>query len=65
MIMCLQVVWLYNVRGGDVSYSPVVHSFAVVTTSSAFFYVDERKLSSEVCNFGTKGGFSFSMQMKR
>ncbi|XP_052625345.1 aminopeptidase P1 isoform X1 [Lactuca sativa] len=46
-----EVVWLYNVRGGDVSYSPVVHSFAVVTTSSAFFYVDERKLSSEVKSY--------------
>ncbi|GKB84162.1 probable Xaa-Pro aminopeptidase P, partial [Tanacetum coccineum] len=39
-----EVVWLYNVRGSQVSYSPVVHAFAVVTTKSAFFYVDERKL---------------------
>ncbi|KAL8200469.1 hypothetical protein R6Q57_011808 [Mikania cordata] len=47
----LQVVWLFNVRGGDVSYSPVVHAFAIVTRKSAFFYVDERKLSSEVGSF--------------
>nr|XP_043606348.1 aminopeptidase P1 [Erigeron canadensis] len=46
-----EVVWLYNVRGGDVSYSPVVHAFALVTTKSAFFYVDERKLSSEVKSY--------------
>ncbi|GJY70949.1 probable Xaa-Pro aminopeptidase P [Tanacetum coccineum] len=46
-----EVVWLYNVRGSDVSYSPVVHAFAVVTTKSAFFYVDERKLSSEVKSY--------------
>ncbi|MFS8016511.1 putative xaa-Pro aminopeptidase [Helianthus anomalus] len=45
------VVWLYNVRGSDVSYSPVVHAFAVVTTKLAFFYVDERKLSSEVKSY--------------
>ncbi|KAM0055106.1 putative xaa-Pro aminopeptidase [Helianthus debilis subsp. tardiflorus] len=46
-----EVVWLYNVRGSDVSYSPVVHAFAVVTTKLAFFYVDERKLSSEVKSY--------------
>ncbi|KAM0057674.1 putative xaa-Pro aminopeptidase [Helianthus debilis subsp. tardiflorus] len=43
-----EVVWLFNIRGGDVSYSPVVHAFVIVTRKSAFFYVDERKLSSEV-----------------
>ncbi|XP_024974312.1 probable Xaa-Pro aminopeptidase P [Cynara cardunculus var. scolymus] len=46
-----EVVWLFNIRGGDVSFSPVVHAFAVVTTSSAFLYVDERKLSSEVKSY--------------
>ncbi|KAI7740983.1 hypothetical protein M8C21_006894, partial [Ambrosia artemisiifolia] len=35
----------------DVSYSPVVHAFAVATTKSAFFYVDERKLSSELKSY--------------
>ncbi|KAL3525421.1 hypothetical protein ACH5RR_013793 [Cinchona calisaya] len=43
-----EVAWLYNIRGTDVSYCPVVHAFAVVTLNSAFFYVDRRKLSSEV-----------------
>lgn len=43
-----EVAWLYNVRGNDVSYCPVVHAFAIVTPVSAFFYVDKRKLSSEV-----------------
>ncbi|XP_071722446.1 aminopeptidase P1 [Rutidosis leptorrhynchoides] len=43
-----EVAWLYNIRGGDVSYSPVVHAFAIVTTNSAFLYVDNKKISSEV-----------------
>ncbi|KAK6924319.1 Creatinase, N-terminal [Dillenia turbinata] len=43
-----EVAWLYNVRGSDVSYCPVVHAFAIVTSDSAFFYVDKRKISSEV-----------------
>ncbi|XP_071913487.1 aminopeptidase P1-like isoform X1 [Coffea arabica] len=42
-----EVAWLYNIRGTDVSYCPVVHAFAVVTLYSAFLYVDQRKLSSE------------------
>lgn len=46
--MTVQVCWLYNIRGTDVAYSPVVHAFAIVTLNSAFFYVDKRKVSSEV-----------------
>ncbi|MBA0881538.1 hypothetical protein Goshw_025792 [Gossypium schwendimanii] len=43
-----EVAWLYNIRGSDVSYSPVVHAFAIVTLNSAFLYVDKRKVSSKV-----------------
>ncbi|KAK1588708.1 hypothetical protein Q3G72_026292 [Acer saccharum] len=43
-----EVAWLYNIRGSDVSYCPVVHAFAIVTINSAFLYVDKRKVSSEV-----------------
>ena len=45
----MQVAWLYNIRGSDVSYCPVVHAFAIVTLISAFFYVEKRKVSDEVC----------------
>ena len=44
----MQVAWLYNIRGNDVDYNPVVHAFAIVTIESAFFYVDMRKVSFEV-----------------
>ncbi|KAI9089265.1 hypothetical protein K1719_029544 [Acacia pycnantha] len=43
-----EVAWLYNIRGSDVAYCPVVHAFAIVTLNSAFFYVDKRKVSAEV-----------------
>ncbi|KAK3033837.1 hypothetical protein RJ639_034255 [Escallonia herrerae] len=46
-----EVAWLYNVRGNDVPYCPVVHAYAVVTLVSAFFYVDKRKLSPEASVF--------------
>eukprot|EP01018_Ginkgo_biloba_P037115 Gb_01878 [translate_table: standard] len=47
-VLPVQVAWLYNIRGCDVSYNPVVHAFAIVTIGSAFFYVDKRKVTSEV-----------------
>ncbi|KAL3689341.1 hypothetical protein R1sor_015650 [Riccia sorocarpa] len=43
-----EVAWLYNLRGGDVSYNPVVHAFAIVTHKHASLYVDKRKIDSQV-----------------
>lgn len=51
-----EVAWLYNIRGTDVSYCPVVHAFAIVTLVSAFLYVDSRKLSSEVRSYMVENG---------
>ncbi|KAJ4962498.1 hypothetical protein NE237_022437 [Protea cynaroides] len=46
-----EVAWLYNVRGNDVSYNPVVHGFAIVTLNAAFLYVDKKKVSAEVYSY--------------
>ncbi|XAR57874.1 Xaa-Pro aminopeptidase [Bertholletia excelsa] len=51
-----EVAWLYNIRGNDVSYCPVVHAFAIVTSLSAFLYVDQKKLSSEVKSYLEQNG---------
>ncbi|KAL8477209.1 hypothetical protein ACS0TY_029486 [Phlomoides rotata] len=51
-----EVAWLYNVRGSDVSYSPVVHAYAIVTINAAFFYVDKQKLSAEVSSYMETNG---------
>ncbi|EMS47246.1 Uncharacterized peptidase C22G7.01c [Triticum urartu] len=51
-----EVAWLYNVRGNDVHYSPVVHSYAIVTLHGAFFYVDKRKVTTEVKNYMSESG---------
>ncbi|XP_062182262.1 aminopeptidase P1-like [Phragmites australis] len=51
-----EVAWLYNIRGDDVNYSPVVHSYAIVTLHSAFFYVDKQKVSVEVQNYMAENG---------
>ncbi|XP_022739569.1 probable Xaa-Pro aminopeptidase P isoform X2 [Durio zibethinus] len=51
-----EVAWLYNIRGSDVSYCPVVHAFAIVTLNSAFLYVDKRKVSSKVSSSMQENG---------
>ncbi|GAV61949.1 Peptidase_M24 domain-containing protein/Creatinase_N domain-containing protein [Cephalotus follicularis] len=54
-----EVAWLYNIRGSDVSYCPVVHAFAIVTLKSAFLYVDKRKISSEVKSYFEENGIDY------
>ena len=39
------MAWLFNMRGSDVSYNPVVLSFALITTEKAAIYIDKNKLS--------------------
>ncbi|KAL3660092.1 hypothetical protein V7S43_015013 [Phytophthora oleae] len=34
------IAWLFNIRGNDVEFNPVVTSYAVVTTDSATLFVD-------------------------
>lgn len=39
------IAWLFNIRGKDVSYNPVVLSFALITATQATLYIDSNKLS--------------------
>ena len=42
------IAWLFNIRGGDVKYNPVVLSYAVITLEKAILFVDENKLNDEI-----------------
>lgn len=42
------IAWLFNLRGGDVLYNPVVLSYAVVTLDSVYLFLDKEKLSVEI-----------------
>lgn len=46
-----EVAWLTNLRGCDVEYNPVVVAYMIVTHNSATVYVDNRKLTTEVCDY--------------
>ncbi len=41
------MAWIFNLRGQDVGYNPVVLSFALITPASATVYIDREKLSAE------------------
>ncbi|MBU5307779.1 aminopeptidase P family protein [Clostridioides mangenotii] len=42
------IAWLFNIRGGDVEFNPVVLSYAVVTLDKVYLFVDENKLNDEI-----------------
>jgi len=42
------IAWLFNIRGTDVDFNPVVIAYAIVTASEATLYIDEAKVADEV-----------------
>jgi Xaa-Pro aminopeptidase len=41
------IAWLFNIRGKDVSYNPVVLSFALISADKATLFIDPAKLTDE------------------
>ncbi|MDD3080512.1 MAG: aminopeptidase P family protein [Paludibacter sp.] len=41
------IAWLFNIRGTDVSYNPVVTSFALVDANKAMLFVDPEKVEKK------------------
>lgn len=42
------IAWLYNIRGNDVAYCPVVLAYSVIREKDAFLFVDESKLGQDI-----------------
>ncbi len=42
------IAWLFNIRGSDVSFNPVVVSYAIITLDNAILFIDETKLSASL-----------------
>lgn len=48
---CLdEIAWLYNIRGNDVPYNPLVVSYAVVGKEKAWFFVKGRKVPKNIAS---------------
>jgi len=41
-----EIMWLFNVRGGDVACNPVAVSYAIVTDKEAYLFIDAKKISN-------------------
>lgn len=42
------IAWLFNIRGRDVKFNPVVLSYALITLDKVYLFVDENKLNDEI-----------------
>lgn len=42
------IAWLFNIRGGDVQFNPVVLSYTVVTLNETYLFIDKAKLNDEI-----------------
>ncbi|KAL6839110.1 hypothetical protein ACP4OV_031164 [Aristida adscensionis] len=51
-----EVAWLLNMRGSDVSHSPVFYSYLIVEVSSATLFVDSSKITEDVLRHLEKAG---------
>lgn len=51
-----EVMWLLNIRGNDISYTPVMLCYFMLGKKDAFLYVDKEKLTENVKEYLTKIG---------
>ena len=50
------IAWTFNIRGNDISYNPVVISYAAIDSERAYLFVDEDKINPEVKAFLNENG---------
>ncbi len=50
------IAWLFNVRGDDILFNPLVVSYAFVTETEAYLFVDYERLSPAVISYLTENG---------
>ena len=50
------IAWLFNIRGNDILFNPLVVSYALVLEEVAYLFVDEHRLSLEVKQYLINNG---------
>ncbi len=45
------IAWLFNIRGSDVTYNPVVIAYAIIDDQSASIYVSSEKLTDDLISY--------------
>lgn len=55
-----EVGWTFNIRGTDVTYNPVVISYAFVSEDESVLFIDPRKITTEVADNLKKEGIKLA-----
>lgn len=42
------IAWLFNIRGNDIAYSPMVLSYAYITLDQVHLFIDQNKLNKDI-----------------
>lgn len=50
------IAWTFNIRGNDITYNPVVISYAAISSEKAYLFVDREKINPEVKEFLNENG---------
>lgn len=50
------LMWLFNVRGGDIPCNPVALSYGIITQEEVYFYLQPNSVSEEVKEYLKKNG---------
>ena len=51
-----EIAWLFNLRGSDIDYNPLVISYAIVGVNAATLFVDATKIDAEVASYLKNNG---------
>jgi len=54
------LAWLFNIRGNDVSYNPVVLCYALITADDVSLYINDGKLSADDLNLLAERGVTIT-----
>lgn len=50
------IAWLFNIRGNDINYNPVVVSYAFISEKETVLFIQSKKLTSEVVEYLSQQG---------
>ena len=42
------IAWIFNIRGSDVTYNPVIIAYSIITANKAILFLDSSKLSDDL-----------------
>lgn len=45
-----EIAWVFNIRGNDIEYNPLVISYAIIGKTDAILFVDEKKIPLDLRN---------------